>query len=48
MVKFPRVIDVKIIDRLYGMEVIGDVPSEPFVIAAMPSESTRSPMKKTA
>lgn len=40
MVKFPRVIDGNTIDRLYGIEVIGEVPSEAFVMRPMPSEIT--------
>ncbi len=48
MVKFPSVRDGKTIERLYGIDVIGDVPRDPLVMAEIPRERISNPHRNTA
>ncbi len=47
IVQFPSVSVGNISDRLYGIDVMGDVPSDALVMAAMPNDITMSPIRKT-
>ena len=46
MVQFPSVSVVKIIYRLYGIDVIGDVPRDALVMTDIPKDITMSPHRK--
>ena len=48
MVKFPRVYCGNTSARLYGMDVIGDVPSEAFVMKPTAIDMQNNPIAKTA
>ena len=48
MVKFPRVSDGTMRDRLYGIDDMGGVPRDALVMNPMLSEITRSPIAKTS
>ena len=46
IVQFPNVRLVKMSERLYGMDVIGDVPRDAFVMMDIPNDITISPQRK--